>query len=158
MTAMTIFERQLDVPVPRDVLHDWHMRQGAFERLSAPWESIRHVHADPVANGAKRVFEVKKGGVWLRWIADHRDVVPPERFTDVQERGPFKRWAHTHRFETRGEARSRLIDHIDYAVPMGGLGRALAGSSARIGSRSSMPRCRLTSFRFGCTCSPSRVG
>jgi uncharacterized protein (TIGR01777 family) len=124
---MTTFDRTLLVPVPRQALHDWHMRDGAFERLGPPWQTMRPVRADPVANGSQRIFEVKKGGAWLRWVAEHRDVIAGEQFTDIQQQGPFKRWEHTHRFEALDETQSRLTDHIDYQLPLGVLGRAVAG-------------------------------
>ncbi|MFT5430894.1 MAG: hypothetical protein ACI9OJ_001573 [Myxococcota bacterium] len=127
--CMTVFERRLLLPVPATELHDWHVRPGAFERLSAPWDTVRHIYADPVRNGAKRIFEVKKGGFWMRWVADHQDVVHGEQFTDIMEAGPFKSWRHTHRFEALDSDRSRLVDHIEYALPLGGLGRAVAGGA-----------------------------
>lgn len=123
----TTFERRLRVPCSRDELYAWHAREGAFERLGAPWERIRHVHADPLANDAKRIFEVRKGGLWMRWVAHHQQVLPGRQFTDVQEQGPFKRWVHTHRCEELDAETSRLIDRIEYELPLGGLGSALAG-------------------------------
>jgi uncharacterized protein (TIGR01777 family) len=127
--AMQIFIRRLIVPCSGEELYSWHAREGAFERLCAPWEQIRHVHADPLADDAKRIFEVKKGGLWMRWIADHQVVIPGRQFTDIQQQGPFKSWRHTHRCEAIDETSSRLIDHIEYEVPMGGLGQALAGGT-----------------------------
>ena len=126
---MTSFRRQLEVPVSRRALHDWHLREGAFERLGPPWETMRHIHAEALANGSKRVFALRKGGLWVRWVARHQDVVDGERFTDIQEKGPFKRWEHTHRFEEAGPETSHLVDQIEYALPAGALGRALGGGS-----------------------------
>ena len=128
---MTTFERSLQVPVPRRELYDWHLRPGAFERLLAPWSRARSIRADPVANGAKRIFEIRKGGLWMRWVASHHDVVAGREFTDVQERGPFKQWRHIHGFEAVDERHSRLVDRITYELPWGWLGRAVAGRGIR---------------------------
>ena len=45
----------------------------------------------------------------------------PTRFTDVQERGPFKAFTHTHRFEPC-EGGTRMIDEWEHASPLGFLG------------------------------------
>jgi len=126
---MTIFERKVVIPVPREQLSQWHMRDGAFERLCPPWQEMRPISADPMANGAKRIVEVKKGGIWMRWVAHHCDVKPGESFTDVQMAGPFKSWKHVHRFEALDADSSRLVDHIEYTMPLGALGKAVAGAS-----------------------------
>ncbi|MCA9623492.1 MAG: NAD-dependent epimerase/dehydratase family protein, partial [Myxococcales bacterium] len=125
--SMIAFEQRLRVPVPARELHDWHLRPGAFERLGPPWERMRPLHAEPVAEGSRRVFEVRKGGLWLRWSAVHRDVVSGSSFTDVQEEGPFHTWIHRHRFEPESDTSSLLVDHVDYELPLGRLGQAVAG-------------------------------
>jgi uncharacterized protein (TIGR01777 family) len=40
--------------------------------------------------------------------------------------GPFAHWDHTHRFEPQEDGGSRLVDHIEYELPGGGLGAAAA--------------------------------
>lgn len=46
----------------------------------------------------------------------------PTRFVDEQLNGPFARWLHEHRFEAVPEG-TRMVDHVEYASPMGPLGR-----------------------------------
>jgi uncharacterized protein (TIGR01777 family) len=128
---MAIFEQKLTLPVSRDALHDWHLRDGAFERLSPPWATLRSISAEPVANGSTRVFELRKGGIWVRWVAEHQNVIDGEQFTDIQRQGPFRSWEHTHRFEVIDSSRSRLVDHVEYEIPLGRVGQAVAGGSIR---------------------------
>jgi ligand-binding SRPBCC domain-containing protein len=52
---------------------------------------------------------------------------PPRRFEDVQVKGPFREWRHRHLVIPDGDG-AKLRDEIDYLVPLGWLGRALAGS------------------------------
>lgn len=47
----------------------------------------------------------------------------PRTFTDEMQRGPFKRWRHTHTFEPEGEG-TIMRDHADFASPFGPLGAA----------------------------------
>jgi uncharacterized protein len=129
---MPVFEKALTLPVPADELYAWHARQGAFERLAPPWDRIEVVRKQGgIEDGARLVMKVHQGPVALTWEALHRDHVEGEQFVDEQIRGPFARWIHTHRFEPVGAGTSRLVDHIDYALPMGPIGAAVGGAKAR---------------------------
>lgn len=122
-----IFERSVQVPVSPAALYAWHARPGAFERLNPPWEDVAVVERDPgLADGAAVHLRVKAGGLPLSWHLVHRDHVPGEQFVDEQVRGPFARWRHTHQMRS-APAGATLVDHVDYALPLGALGQALAG-------------------------------
>jgi ligand-binding SRPBCC domain-containing protein len=45
----------------------------------------------------------------------------PREFTDEMQRGPFKHWRHTHRFEPTEEG-TLVSDRVDFASPLGPLG------------------------------------
>ena len=47
----------------------------------------------------------------------------PRMFVDEMLRGAFRRWHHTHLFE-RVDGGTLMIDEVDYASPLGVLGRA----------------------------------
>src|ERR1700693_967917 len=96
---MAVFEWRSPMPVSADELYAWHLSPGAFERITPPWQRMRVIErSGGVAGGARVVFEVKMGPVWRRWTADHHDVIEGRQFVDVQVRGPFAAWEHTHRF------------------------------------------------------------
>jgi uncharacterized protein (TIGR01777 family) len=121
------FEKRSLLPVSAREAFDWHTRKGALERLSPPWESTRLVRHDGIADGDLADIRVRVGPVEQRFLARHRDYVDGVQFADEQLEGPFARWLHTHRFEPAGAAACTMIDHVEYALPLGGLGRALAG-------------------------------
>src|SRR5690606_38697364 len=50
---------------------------------------------------------------------------------DVQLKGPFKHWAHTHRIEPIGDDACEMIDEIEYAMPLGRAGQLLGGRAMR---------------------------
>ena len=124
----TTFERTLDCPVPADELFAWHARPGAFRRLLPPWEKVRVVGPTAeIKSGERQELELTVGPFSKRWVAEIREVEPGTGFRDVQLSGPFAKWEHTHDMEARGAGASILRDKIEYELPAGGLGRAVAG-------------------------------
>jgi len=62
----------------------------------------------------------------LKWRTLIAAWEPETRFVDVQLRGPYAKWRHTHTFEeTPGGTLIR--DHVVYRLPLGSLGRLVAG-------------------------------
>ena len=60
-------------------------------------------------------------GLPLSWRTAIRDYAPPARFRDVQLRGPYRRWEHTHTFaEVAGG--TRVDDLVEYELPLGPVG------------------------------------
>ncbi|GAA3886049.1 hypothetical protein GCM10022243_58570 [Saccharothrix violaceirubra] len=68
-------------------------------------------------------FEARHLG--LRWRMTARVVVhsPPGLFVDEQVSGPFRRWRHEHRFASDGDGGTVMHDLVDFAAPLGPLGR-----------------------------------
>jgi len=74
------------------------------------------------AAGATIDYTLRLGPVPLGWRTLFEHWQAPERFVDVQARGPYRGWWHEHRFEARGEATS-MRDRVLYRPPLGLLGR-----------------------------------
>ena len=60
-------------------------------------------------------------GVPVRWQTHIDAYDPPRAFHDVQERGPYGAWRHTHTFEAV-EGGTLVRDEVEYALPFGPLG------------------------------------
>jgi uncharacterized protein (TIGR01777 family) len=117
------------LPHPAGDVFDWHARTGAFERLVPPWAPVRLESLEGIREGDRAVLRIGPGPVALKWVAEHHDVVEGRQFCDRQVQGPFARWDHTHRFDPDDDApdaRSTLVDHIEYELPGGSLGAAAA--------------------------------
>lgn len=129
---MDRFERRSRVLAPAADLFAWHERDGAFARLQPPWERIEVVSQTPGGIQTSRLTaRFKVGPVWLPMVAQHRDFIPGKQFRDEQVKGAFAHWVHTHTVEADGPDASVLIDSIEYALPMGPLGKAFGGGFAR---------------------------
>jgi hypothetical protein len=66
----------------------------------------------------------------VRWTTEIRRWDPPFRFIDVQLRGPYRLWHHTHRFEAH-DGGTRMTDVVRYRLPFGLLGVAVHALKVR---------------------------
>ncbi|MFP5503837.1 MAG: TIGR01777 family oxidoreductase [Candidatus Sericytochromatia bacterium] len=117
------------MPVSAEQVYAWHMRPGAFERLTPPWQRVT-VEGEPtgLSEGLVKTLTIHEGPLAIRWKARHRALIEGRQFIDEQLSGPFARWEHAHLFEPAASG-SVLRDRIRYALPGGPLG-ALAGGGA----------------------------
>ena len=126
-TARRTFRRTLQLPVPVETLFAWHERPGAFLRLSPPWDAPRILEqVGGIRDGARVTLQVQAGPIPTRWRLTHRDYRQNAQFVDELLEGPFAHWVHTHRFIANGPQQSTLDDEIQYALPLGALGDAVA--------------------------------
>ena len=66
-------------------------------------------------------YEIRLFGVPMKWRT-LIDVFDREvRFVDLQLRGPYKMWRHTHTFEDV-EGGTLVRDRVEYELPLGPLG------------------------------------
>lgn len=60
-------------------------------------------------------------GIPMFWRTEIREVNKPDSFTDVQLKGPYRLWEHTHTFIER-ENGVLMQDVVKYQLPLGPLG------------------------------------
>ena len=68
-------------------------------------------------------YKLKIRGFPTSWQSEISQWNPPHLFVDEQRRGPYKKWYHEHRFEELPDGGTRIIDQVDYQLPLGPLGR-----------------------------------
>ncbi len=91
--------------------------------LTPPWLRLRILTPGvPLAEGTKIRYRIGLHGLPVGWITEIRRWDPPHRFIDVQLRGPYRLWHHTHRFEASGGG-TRMTDIVRYRLPFGPFGR-----------------------------------
>lgn len=72
-------------------------------------------------------YKLKIDGIIpARWQTLISDWNPPYQFADLQNKGPFNKWHHTHKFEVLGDG-VLMTDTVDYRLPLGLLGWLVAG-------------------------------
>lgn len=75
----------------------------------------------PPSVGATLDYRIRIGPVPLTWRTRFEVWQAPQRFVDVQERGPYRCWWHEHRFEARGGL-TLVQDRVLFRLPLGPLG------------------------------------
>jgi ligand-binding SRPBCC domain-containing protein len=105
----------------------FHEQPDVLTMLLPPWESARVIQAAKISEvGSQAIVETRVfGPIKMRWIAEHTVYYPPHMFEDIQVKGPFRSWRHRHTIESNVNG-ALLRDQIDYEVPLGFLGRAVA--------------------------------
>ncbi len=61
-------------------------------------------------------------GIPLTWVTKIVEVQDNQQFTDIQLKGPYAEWIHTHRFRAVSGG-VEMIDDLKYKLPFGILGR-----------------------------------
>ena len=127
MTAY-VLERTQVVPVPVDEAFAFFADARNLERITPPWLRFRIVEApEELCPGARLRYRLTLFGIPIRWRTEIVEWTPPRGFVDVQRRGPFLLWEHTHRLRPV-EAGTEIYDHVRYRLflgPVGTLARRL---------------------------------
>lgn len=115
------FQFESIIPAEPSALWEWHVRPGAFRKLTPWWAPAQVVSPSAPSRleaDTRLTLRVFMGPIPVKWIAHHRNFDPPHSFMDVQESGPFRSWEHTHSFISHGGAGTVYRDSIDYSLPM----------------------------------------
>ncbi|HEX7152674.1 MAG TPA: SRPBCC family protein [Thermoanaerobaculia bacterium] len=85
-----------------------------FQIVSAPSRGLRE--------GDRIDYRIRVFGLPARWTTKICMWRENEAFADLQERGPYRFWLHTHTFRASGEG-VEMHDRVEYELPFGWLGR-----------------------------------
>jgi ligand-binding SRPBCC domain-containing protein len=119
-----VLERSQRVEVPIAQAFDFYGDALNLEPMTPPWLhfQVTTPGALSLQTGALLDYRLKLHGVPVRWQTRIEIWEPPVRFVDIQVKGPFSHWEHTHLFEPDGEAATVIRDRVRYAIPLGPLG------------------------------------
>jgi len=94
-----------------------------LETITPPWLHFQIVTPTPINMNAGALIDYRLSlhGVPIKWRTKIESWTPPNRFTDQQLRGPYKRWFHEHTFESLGPNKTLAKDHVHYIPRFGSL-------------------------------------
>jgi hypothetical protein len=117
------------VPHPVDKVFPFFADAANLEAITPPWLGF-HVlkkSTPEVQKGTLIDYRLSLHGIPLRWKTRIEEWVPNQKFVDIQLRGPYSHWHHTHLF-TPVKGGTLLTDRVLYKVPLGKIGALTAGS------------------------------
>ena len=97
---------------------------GNLEAITPPWLGFAIVTPRPIEMrpGALIEYRLRLHRLPVRWLTTIADWEPGVRFVDMQLRGPYALWHHTHEFEPLAGGGTLMRDTVRYALPLGPLG------------------------------------
>lgn len=125
-------EREQWLPATVERVFAFFADAANLQAITPPWLGFRMRTALPVAMGrdARIDYTIRLGPMPMRWRTRITVWEPGTRFVDVQERGPYSLWEHTHEFTAVGNG-VLMRDVVHYALPFGPLGTAVHASVVR---------------------------
>src|SRR5262249_21617860 len=94
-----------------------------LERITPPELGFEIVTPQPIhlSTGTCIEYRLHLFGIPFSWQTEIQRWNPPEEFVDVQRRGPYKHWVHTHRFR-ENDGVTTIEDQGEYALLYAPLG------------------------------------
>jgi ligand-binding SRPBCC domain-containing protein len=116
-------EREQFIPRPLEEVFAFFSDAHALEEITPAFLRFRILTPGSLVlfPGFVMDYRLRLFGVPLHWQSRIDTFEPPHRFSDVQLRGPYRRWHHMHRF-TAVAGGTQMVDEVDYELPCGLLG------------------------------------
>lgn len=121
---MRVYElhRRQWVPHPIEKVFDFFGRAENLEQLTPDFLRFQITRIPPrMEAGACIEYKLRIHGLPLRWRTIIEKWNPPHEFVDVQEKGPYTLWHHTHKMRELNGG-TEIEDQVRYSLPFGPLG------------------------------------
>ena len=130
--GLSVYFAEQWIPEPPDRLFEFFSDEKNLEAITPPWLNFRvkYKTTPQIQAGTLINYDLKLNGIPFFWQTLIEKWDPPFEFVDVQKKGPYAVWRHTHRFVPLGTG-TYMTDRVLYRVPMGLLGEVVAGWKVR---------------------------
>ena len=116
------FQTEMFVDKPIDKVFEFFADPSNLEELTPPWLNFNIVSPEPLGIGLGAIidYKLRVHRVPISWQSEITKWDPPSLFVDLQNKGPYRHWEHTHEFRQSGE-RTLVRDTVSYKVPGGSI-------------------------------------
>ena len=118
-----VLRREQQLPGPPEAVFPFFADARNLEAITPPLLRFRLLTPEPVEMGVGTFlqYQLRLHGVPVRWDTLIQAWDPPHRFVDVQVRGPYRLWHHTHELEPV-DGGTLMRDTVRYSLGFGALG------------------------------------
>mgnify|MGYP002783588593 FL=1 len=115
-----ILETEIILPRTLEEVFPFFADPGNLEAITPPWLNFQILTPRPIPmrQGAIIDYKIRLRGIPIRWRTVIAAYEPPRMFIDMQVKGPYWLWEHTHTFEpVHREGRfigTRIGDKVRY--------------------------------------------
>ncbi len=116
---MARLERTQIVPRPRSEVFAFFSDAANLEALTPPFLKFQIKTSLPIAMGTGTLidYQLRLHGIPIKWRTLIEAWEPETRFVDLQLKGPYRLWRHTHTFADHPQG-TEISDVVDYALPL----------------------------------------
>ncbi len=120
------------LPHPREQVFAWFSAVENLRRITPERFALTVLTPQPIVlrAGVRIAYRMRIFGLPLIWESEITEWDPPRRFADLQVRGPYAHWLHTHEFEELPGGGTLVRDRVVWRLRFGPAGR-LAGPLMR---------------------------
>ncbi len=117
-------QRTQFIPAPRSRVFAFFAKPENLALLTPPSLGFNMLTPSPVTmkDGALIDYTIRVAGLPVRWTTIITRFESPARFVDVQLKGPYSYWHHTHEFSAV-DGGTQMTDTVRYGIPAGIFGR-----------------------------------
>lgn len=121
-----VLEREQRLPLAPDDVFPFFAEARNLGQITPAFLHFRVLSQEPAEMGpATRIrYRIRLRGVPVRWLTRIEQWQPPRRFVDLQLKGPYRYWHHTHDFEPDSGG-TLMRDTVRYAMRAGPIGEAV---------------------------------
>lgn len=111
------FTSSIWIAAPIESVFSFFSKAENLDRITPPWLHFKILTLLPVEMGEGTLldYQLKLHGIPVRWQTQITNWNPPFQFVDVQLRGPYRKWVHTHTFTSQNNG-TLVKDSVEYAV------------------------------------------
>ena len=112
------FETQQWIPKDKNVVFDFFSSVKNLEKITPPWLKFEWIASPPskIQQGSEIDYKICIYGVNIKTRTKIVSYNPPKLLVDEKLKGPFRRWRHTHYFQSLAEG-TLVTDHVNYELP-----------------------------------------
>jgi ligand-binding SRPBCC domain-containing protein len=123
---MNYFEKSVLINCPVEKVFEFHSDTGNLKKITPWFIKVKIIKMElPLRLNSEIILQITQFGLLrTKWSIQLTEFKPYSIITDTQTKGPFKKWQHSHCFESK-DGKTLMTDKINYELPFGLIGKSV---------------------------------